>query len=154
MEVNIIRSFWNFFFPRRFTARVKIKKQHDLAGNYTSLTWHTMVPSRASINQRFFRTHTPAFSCLKHLQSSWVTNCVNEMFCAEDNQQMRGKSCSQQELPRSYSGWTTNNPRRLFQVFLRTSRKTYDSTMNIITILNLYKDITYTRSSVLDLKWN
>jgi hypothetical protein len=48
-----------------------------------------MVPSRASINQQFFRTHTPAFSCLKHVQSSWVTNCVKEMLVPGKREQMK-----------------------------------------------------------------
>jgi hypothetical protein len=41
-----------------------------------------------SINSFFFRTHAPAFSCLKHVQDSWVTNRVKEIYFPEQNDKL------------------------------------------------------------------
>lgn len=121
MKLSIIRSFWNFF-SRSFTARVKIKKSSNT--NLREITQTAKLPSRGSINQHVSSTHTPAFSCLKHVQGSRVTNGVSKMFVSENRQRMKRPMLSRctlhiQKVLRSYFVWITENLGNLFLSFLQ-----------------------------------
>jgi hypothetical protein len=66
---------------RKRRKRERLTNWREITQAWPKIRWcHHVVQS---INMFFLNPHTPAFSCLKHVQSARVKNCVRVLFFPE-----------------------------------------------------------------------